>query len=76
MIKPKGDGDPIWRGDVTKTLPRSVTKTRPEVSVTPRQEIAKRVVAAVVNRGGRPKKLNVLTPAQKQAAYRERKCHG
>ena len=46
---------------VTKTV------TRPaKVSVTRRIE-------AIINRGGRPKKANALTAAQKQRAYRERK---
>jgi hypothetical protein len=63
--------------EVGKPLPKPVTKTTsrsPEVSVT-RLEKAKDAVAAVVNRGGRPRKLNALTPAEKQRAYRERKRH-
>lgn len=87
MIRAKGDPlPPLFRAlPVTRpvTVTASVTKTPvtkttprvPKVSVTPLEK-AKRAVSAVVNRGGRPKKLNVLTPAQKQAAYRERKCHG
>ena len=61
---------PVTKTPVTKTTPRV-----PKVSVTPLEK-AKRAVSEIVNRGGRPKKLNVLTPAQKQAAYRERKRHG
>ena len=43
--------------------PRRVTKTM----------LPKPPAARVTNRGGRPKKANALTAAQKQRAYRERK---
>lgn len=42
------------------------------VTKTPLPKPAARAKVGKVNRGGRPKKANALTPAQKQAAYRAR----
>lgn len=42
------------------------------VTKTPLPKPAGRAKIGKVNRGGRPKKPNALTPAQKQAAYRAR----
>lgn len=71
MIGPK---EQALRAQREARVTKTVTKTSPhapKVSVTRLAE-AKAAVAEIVNRGGRPKKANALTPAQKQKAYRER----
>lgn len=55
----------------TKTVTPALYDDEP-VTETPLPKPPRRAKVAKVNRGGRPKKANALTPAQKQRAYRER----
>lgn len=65
MIGIKGGGDPIWRGRVTKT---PLPKPKPSLD-----SLRKAVTAITPNKGGRPRKPDALTGADKQRAYRARK---
>lgn len=61
--------------DSAKTAKATLRKLLPNVTKSPLPKPPKSAtIASTKNKGGRPRKENALTPADKQRAYRERKA--